>query len=224
MYCITVQYYNALQGLWEVERISIIYLNRSTLVWGVKRSGPTEINVVIWPLQVIWVLHHIQTNYTTVCVCMCVLSDHDFIRIWFMLRENKTRGGKLHAVLTTAQIFWTNDVRAVGQPSPHTAPFTFDSFKRSHVQASRWSDKCMDVSLRLICLYQSSQLPKGSPDRASISIPHKPNHGPGGPLLMSSHSSCHTRYQRSDLLPLHAIQRFTLLEYFHPGHFPLWKC
>ncbi len=129
-------------------------MNRSTLVWGVKRSELTEINVAIWLLQVIWVLHHIQTNYTTVCVC--VLCDHDFIRIWFMLRENKTRGGKLHAVLTTAQltvqIFWTNDVRAVGQPSPHTAPFTFDPFKRSHVKASRWSDKCVDVNLLLSVL------------------------------------------------------------------------
>lgn len=156
-----------------------------------KRSG-----IAIWPLQVIRVLHHIQTNYTN-GVCLC------FVRPWLhsYLIYNEI-GGKLHVVVTTAQltmqIFWTNDVSAVGQPSPHTA----------------W----------LICLYQSSQLPKGSPDRASISIPHKPNHGPGGPPLMSSHCSCRTRYQRSDLLPLHAIQRFTLLEYFHPGHFPLWKC
>lgn len=172
--------------------------------------------------------HSNQLNYG-MCVRVCVLCGRDFIRIWFMVRENKTRGVCLQSENCTRR--WRqrgspcrfSDVSAVGQPSPHAAPFTFDPFERSRGNARR-SDKCVDVSRRLICRYQSSQLPKGSPDRASISIPHKPNHGLGGPPLMSSHSSCCTRYQRSDLLPLHAIQRFTLLEYFHSGHFPLWKC
>lgn len=100
--------------------------------------------------------HSNQVHYG-VCVCFV----WPWLRIWFIVKENKTRGVCLQPESfmrcwwqrSSSCIYseWMTSVLSV-IPHSHTAPFTFDPLKRSRVNMrSWWSDKCVDVSLRLIC-------------------------------------------------------------------------